>query len=77
MIVLPLGIVPPELALASQVPLTLVTIVAFVVITELLAIVLIAITGCLQSQDEVLIAFVEEALGVGVPLIRRYIPDST
>lgn len=76
-LVLPACLFPPALLIAAHTTLTLVTLVVFVILTQLLAVGLVAITGCLQPQDEVLIAFVEETTGLRVPIIRRFIPDDS
>lgn len=74
--VLFLGLFPPAVLLASLTSLTFLTLILFVVGTELVAIVLVALTGCLQPQDEVLISFVEETTGLHIPYIRRYVPET-
>lgn len=76
-VVLPLGLFPPALLLASQASLSILALAVLVVATELAAIALVAVTGCLQPEDEILIAFVEDATGLRVPLIRRFVPDAT
>lgn len=75
-LVLPLGLFPPALLLASQVSLGFLALFLFVVVSELVAIALVAVTGCLEPADETLVEFVEEATGRRVPLIRRFIPGT-
>jgi O-antigen/teichoic acid export membrane protein len=75
-LVLPLGLFPPALLLASQLSLGILALFLFVVVAELVAIVLVAVTGCLEPADEILVGFVEDTTGFRIPLIRRFIPDS-
>ena len=74
-VVLPLFLFPPTIFLSTHVTLSLVTLVVFVVVAEILAIVLVAVTGCLQPEDEIPVEFVEERIGIDIPLIRRYVPS--
>jgi len=74
-LVLSLCLFPPAIVVAAHTTLTVLTLGGFLVVTQLIAIALVAITGCLQPQDAVLIDFVEETTGRRVPFIRRYIPD--
>jgi O-antigen/teichoic acid export membrane protein len=77
MIVLPLGLFPPAVLLASVTSLTLLGLAVFVVVAEVASIVLVALTGCLQPEDEIPVEFVEEHIGVHVPYIRRYVPSAS
>ncbi|MFD1588330.1 flippase [Halorientalis brevis] len=76
-VVLPVCLFPPALVLDSQISLTLVPLVVFVAVAELAAIAVVTVTGCLQPEDEILIEFVENRIGIDVPLIRQYVTDST
>ena len=62
--------------LSQFVTLTLLTIVPFLVIAGVVSIFLLAVTNCLQAEDEIPIELVEDRIGVSIPLIRRYIPDA-
>ncbi len=75
-VVLPLCLFPPAILLAVLASLNVVSLAAFVVLVEFAAVTLVAVTGCLQPQDEILVGFVEDTLGVRVPLIRGFIPDA-
>ena len=75
-LVLPLALFPPALALSSVVTLSLFTIPLFTILAGLASIVLCAVTGCFQSEDEIPLELIEERLGTRIPYIRRYIPDS-
>ena len=37
--------------------------------------VIVAATGCLQPEDKIPIAFVEDRIGIEVPLVRRFVPE--
>lgn len=76
MLLLPLVMFPPVLLLASRVSLSLPAIVAFAIVAEVTAIAVVSVTGCLEPEDEIPVAFIEDAIGIRVPFIRRYIPDS-
>ncbi|EMA50421.1 MULTISPECIES: oligosaccharide flippase family protein [Halococcus] len=76
-LVLPLGLFPPALVLSDVITLSVVTLPVFGVLASLAAVALVAVTGCLQAEDEVPIDLVEQRLGVRIPLIRRYIPSGT
>ena len=75
-LVLPGLLFPAALALSQFVTLTLLTIVPFLVIAGVVSIFLLAVTNCLQAEDEIPIELVEDRIGVSIPLIRRYIPDA-
>lgn len=77
MVVLSVALFPPALLLSAVVTLSLPWLVAFVVLAEIGGIALVAVTGCLQAEDEIPIEFVEDKIGVEIPLIRRYVPDSS
>ncbi len=74
-LVLPVSLFPPAILLATSTSLSFLALALFVVLAEIAAIALVAVTGCLQPEDEILIGFVEDTLGVPVPLLRRFIPD--
>jgi O-antigen/teichoic acid export membrane protein len=76
MIVLPLVMFPPVLLVSSLVSLSLPSIVLFAVVAEGVAVAVVAVTGCLQPEDVIPVEFIEDATGLRVPLIRRFIPDS-
>lgn len=76
MVVLPVALGPPALLLAARVDLTLLTLVAFAALAVVGTLVVVALTGCLQSEDEIPIRVVEERVGVEVPYVRRFIPES-
>ncbi|EMA45362.1 oligosaccharide flippase family protein [Halococcus saccharolyticus] len=76
-LVLPLGLFPPALVLSDVITLSVITLPVFGILAGLAAVTLVAVTGCLQPEDEVPIDLVEQRLGVRIPLIRRYIPSGT
>ncbi|GAA0450553.1 oligosaccharide flippase family protein [Halococcus dombrowskii] len=72
---LPLLLFPPAFALSSTVSLSLLTIPLFGVVAGLATLVICAVTGCFQPEDEIPLELIEGRLGVRIPYIRRYIPD--
>jgi len=74
-VVLPLTLLPPAYVVSQYVSLSIVTILPWLVAVGLLSIAVVAVTGCLQPEDEIVLAFVERLLGVEIPVIRRFIPD--
>ncbi len=74
-LLLPLVLFPPALLFSRVVSLSLVTLPVFAVFVGLVSVALVAVTGCLQPEDEIPIELIESRLGVRIPLIRRYIPS--
>ena len=77
MTVLPLVMGPPVFLFASRVSLSLPSIVLFAIVAEVVAVAVVAVTGCLQPEDIIPVEFIEDRTGIRVPLIRRFIPDSS
>lgn len=75
-VLLPLVLLPPTLALSRVVSLNLLTIPVFVVVAELASVVLAAVTGCFQAEDEIPLKHIESRLGFHIPFIRKYIPQN-
>lgn len=76
-VLLPLTLFPPALLFASQATLSLPVLIAIVPIAGMLSVAVLALTGSLQPEDEIPVELVEDALGVRVPFIRRYIPEES
>ncbi|WP_276299022.1 oligosaccharide flippase family protein [Halorussus lipolyticus] len=74
-VVPPAIVVPTALLLSRWTELTAVTLPVFLVSVGLLSLGLTGVVGGLQSEDGVILELVEDALGVRVPVVRRYIPD--
>lgn len=74
---LPAVFLPAAVLLSGRVTLTAITLVPFLVGTGLLSLLVIGAAGGLQPEDGVVVEFVEEALGVDLPVVRRYIPAET
>lgn len=71
------AVVVPVVAIGSRwVTLTALTFVPALVVIGIASLLVAAIGGGLQAEDRVALRFVEERIGVRVPFIRRYIPDS-
>lgn len=73
--VLLLGLLPAALLVARWVSVTLVTLVPALVAAGLATVGAVALTGCLEPEDRIVIDAVEEQVGVRVPLIHRYLPE--
>lgn len=73
-VLLPVILLPPALLLSRTISLSLFALPVFAVLVGLVSVVLVAVTGCLQPEDEIPVELVEDRLGVRIPLIRRYIP---
>jgi O-antigen/teichoic acid export membrane protein len=74
-LVLPVVLFPLAFVLSSMVSLSLFTLSVFAVVAGLVSVALVAVTGCLQPEDEIPVELVEDRLGVRIPFIRRYIPS--
>lgn len=74
-LVLPIVLFPAAIALSRVLTITLVTLFPFLVCSGLASIALLALTDCLQPEDEIPIRLVEDRIGVRIPVIRRYIPE--
>ncbi len=72
---LPLLTLPPAVYLASDVTLTLLLVPVVLVATGLVTLVLVVATGCVQPLDLVALEFVEDQIGVEIPLVRRFLPS--
>lgn len=72
-LVLPVVLFPVCVAAANWVSLTAFTLPVFLVLTGLLTLVVVAVSGCLQPEDGTLIEFVEGAVGVEIPVVQRYL----
>lgn len=74
-LLLPFVLGPPSFVLSQVVTLSLLTVPLFAVVAGVASVALVAVTGCLQPEDEIPIELIEKRLGVRIPLIRRYIPS--
>ena len=74
-VVLPFFLFPPTLLIASRVSLSLLTLLVFIIAASIGSVVIVATTGCLQPEDEIPIAFIEDRIGTEVPFIRRFVPE--
>jgi O-antigen/teichoic acid export membrane protein len=73
-VALPALLLPPAYALSTRVSLSALTLFPFLVVLGLLGIGTVVLVGGLQSEDRIVVRFVEDAVGVRVPLIRNYLP---
>ncbi|MHC3437791.1 oligosaccharide flippase family protein [Natrialbaceae archaeon A-gly3] len=75
-LVLPATILPLTYLLSSWIPITVLTLLPFLVVVGILSLVAVTIVSGLEPDDVVVIDALEDAVGVTIPLIRRWIPDS-
>lgn len=73
-IVLPLILIPLSLFIGYWVSGSLPIIILFGLVMGVLTVFLVIAIGGLESEDIVLIEFIEDAAGTQIPYIRRYIP---
>lgn len=76
-VVLPATLLPLTWVLRDSIDLSILTLLPFLLALGLLGIVVVSLTGGLQTEDEVAIEFVEDLIGERIPLIRRYLPEPT
>jgi len=74
---LPLTLVPLSLALSQWLTLTAITLPAFLVVAGLACLVVVALAGCLEPKDALIVDFIEDSTGLSVPLVHRHIPEQT
>jgi O-antigen/teichoic acid export membrane protein len=74
-LILPIVLFPPAATLSQVLTLTAVTLLPFLVAVGLVTLAVVSLTGCLQPEDWIAVEFVEERVGLQVPLVRRYLPQ--
>lgn len=73
-VLLPILLLPPGYLLAGSITLGSLLLVPLLVSVGLACIVIVSVTGCLQAEDRVVLEFVENAVGIRIPFVRRYLP---
>lgn len=74
-VLLPAVLLPPAYVASEFLTLTAITLVPFLVLVGLLTVAVVSIAGCLQPEDWIALEFVEDRIGLRVPLVRRYLPQ--
>lgn len=74
-VLLPLILIPPSLLISRLVTLSLVLFPFAGILAGLATVCVVALSGCLQPEDEIPIDLIENRLGMTIPVIRRFIPD--
>lgn len=74
-VVVPLVVIPLGFAVARVAPDTFAVVVPFAAAAAVSTVGIAALVGSLEPEDLVVVKYVEELMGVRIPLIRRYIPD--
>lgn len=73
---LPVLLIPPTILIAEVVSLNVFTFPVFLVGSAVATLAVFFSTGCIESDDEILLEFVESALGAELPFVRRLFPSS-
>lgn len=76
-VVVPLALFPPAIVLSQWITMTPVLVPVFLVATGIACLVTVAAAGCLQPEDEIVLAQVENAVGRELPWARKYVPDAS
>ena len=71
---LPAVLVPASVVLSRTIDLTVVTLPVFLVLAGITGILITVAVGGVQPEDAALVEFVEDAVGVDVPVLREHIP---
>ncbi len=75
-VALPVTVLPVGFGFSKYVTLTAITLLPFLVFTGVLCLIVVTATGCLESDDLVVVRFAEESVGIRIPMAREYIPDA-
>ncbi|WP_049923567.1 flippase [Halopiger djelfimassiliensis] len=73
---LPAVLLPLAVGCSSWVSITAVTLVPLLLAVGVISLVVVALTGGLEPDDAVVVDLVEEKLGVSIPFVRRWMPES-
>lgn len=71
---LPVILLPAVWLIADEVTLTAFTLLPFLVVVGLCSLVVVALVSGLQPEDEVVLEFVEDLVGLELAFVRRYLP---
>jgi O-antigen/teichoic acid export membrane protein len=74
-VALPAIMLPFVWLVADEVTLTALTLLPFLVVVGLCSLVVVTLVFGLQSEDEVVLEFVEDLVGWELPFVRRYLPN--
>ncbi|WP_424020000.1 flippase (plasmid) [Halorientalis pallida] len=75
-VLLPLVVVPPAVAVSNWVTLTVYTVPVALVAGGVATVAVVSLGGGLQAEDRVVIEFVEDLVGRPVPVVHRYLPET-
>lgn len=73
---LPLVLLPWGFLLSSWIPITAITIGPFLIVTGLSSIAVVGLVNGFEPDDAVIVDLLEDAVGVSIPVIRRFIPTT-
>ena len=74
-VLLPGVLIPIMVFISQEVTLTITLFPMFVVLCVVSTVIVVALTGCLQPEDEIPLELIEDKLPLGIPVIRRYISN--
>ncbi|WP_135536955.1 flippase [Halostella pelagica] len=74
-LVLPLTVLPAAIAASTVVSLTYVTLPLVPAVIGIVSVGLVSVTGCLQPEDKLPLELIEDALGITLPFIWRFVPS--
>lgn len=75
-LVLPGALLPSAFLISPWLSLSAVTLPVFLVVVGLVSVLAVGIAGGLEPEDRLVLELVEGKLGVRVPFVRRYLPES-
>lgn len=76
-IALPLVLLPVGAVVSPWISISMVTVLPFLVVTGLCSIAVVGLVDAFEADDIVIIDLIEDAAGFSIPLVRRWIPDSS
>jgi O-antigen/teichoic acid export membrane protein len=76
-IVLPLFLLLPSMMVSAYIQLNSVLLVVLLLSLGLCTLVVVILTGCLNASDRIIIEYIEDMLNIRLPLVWRYMPDSS
>ncbi|EMA38845.1 flippase [Halococcus hamelinensis] len=74
-VLLPGVLIPVMIYISQRVTLTAASLPIFVVVSIVSTIAVAALSGCLQTEDEIPLEIIEDKLPIHIPLVRRFIPS--
>lgn len=76
LVIVPLLLFPPAVFISELISLTLFTVPLFLLAAGVACVFIVCVTGCLQPEDRIPLELIENRLGIRIPFVWRYIPDT-